>query len=124
LGIVDFHRNIGELSGGLRKRVALARALLMSPDFLILDEPTNHLDADSVQWLQEKLQNSSMSLMFVTHDRYFLDSVSNRIIEISDQKIFSFPGSYELYLEQKEAYSKIQAATHIHTLSRLRSELA
>jgi ATP-binding cassette subfamily F protein uup len=124
LGIIDLYKNINTLSGGLKKRVALARALLLSPDLLILDEPTNHLDADSVQWLQDRLQSSSASLLFITHDRYFLDAVANRIIEIAEQKIFSYPGSYEIYLEQKESFTKIQAATQYHTLVRLRTELA
>lgn len=85
LGITDIHKDVMSLSGGQRKRVALARALLSEPDLLILDEPTNHLDADSVQWLQDRLQQSHKALLLVTHDRYFLDAISTRIIEL-DQK--------------------------------------
>ncbi|MDR0927260.1 MAG: ABC-F family ATP-binding cassette domain-containing protein [Ignavibacteria bacterium] len=124
LGIEEFHKDVNHLSGGLKKRVALARSLLSNPDLLILDEPTNHLDADSVQWLQDRLQSSGTSLLFVTHDRYFLDAVANKILEIDQQKIFTYPGSFEQYLEMKEAFLKSQEATKIHTLSRLRVELA
>lgn len=124
LGINRLFDDVKNLSGGLKKRVALARALLSEPDLLILDEPTNHLDADSVQWLQDRLQSSKTSLLFVTHDRYFLDAVATKIIEIDEHKIFSYPGNYEEYLEKKESYVKTKQSTLTHTLSRLRSELA
>lgn len=124
LGIQDFNKKINELSGGLKKRVALARALLSNPDLLILDEPTNHLDADSVQWLQDRLQASAATLIFVTHDRYFLDAVSTKILEIDQKRIFMYPGSYHQYLELKESFNKAQEAAKIHTLSRLKVELA
>ncbi len=124
LGIKDLYQDVTTLSGGLRKRVALARALLSKPTLLILDEPTNHLDADSVQWLQDYLMNSSQSIMFVTHDRYFLDSITTRIVEIDKQRIFNYPGNYQTYLEQKEAFTKAEEATVTHKLTRLRTELA
>ncbi len=124
LGITDFSKNVKELSGGLRKRVALAKALLSNPELLILDEPTNHLDADSVQWLQDRLQVSSTSLIFVTHDRYFLDAVSTKILEIDKERIFLYPGNYHQYLELKEELVRSQEATKIHKLSRLKVELA
>lgn len=124
LGVIDLYVPINTLSGGIKKRVALARALLSNPDLLILDEPTNHLDADSVQWLQDRLQNSTKSLLLVTHDRYFLDACSTKIVEIDQNRIFSFPGSYETYLERKEGILANQESTNIHLRSKLRTELA
>ncbi len=124
LGMFNLLDNVNTLSGGQKKRVSLAKALLSKPDLLILDEPTNHLDADSVQWLQDYLQSSSSSLLFVTHDRYFLDGVSTRIVEIDSCKIFNYPGNYEKYLEAKEAFEKAKQSTVHHQLSQLRSELA
>jgi ATP-binding cassette subfamily F protein uup len=124
LNIFDFNANVQTLSGGLKKRVALARALLSDPDLLILDEPTNHLDADSVQWLQDRLMNTKQSILFVTHDRYFLDAVANRIVEIDQQKIFTFPGNYETYLERKDQQNQARESEVIHIRSKLKSELA
>lgn len=124
LGIHDPYKHVQTMSGGQRKRVAIARALLAEPDLLILDEPTNHLDATSVQWLQDTLQNSSRGLLLVTHDRYFLDAVCTRIIEIDQSRLFSYEGSYEKYLERKEALVAVQDATADHQRNKLRTELA
>ena len=124
LGVDDFYKNVHNLSGGQRKRVALARAIISEPDLLILDEPTNHLDADSVQWLQDRLQNANSSLLLVTHDRYFLDAVSTRIVEIDKGRIFSYPGNYEQYLELKESFIQAKEAENEHIRSTLRKELA
>lgn len=124
IGLTRFEDEIETLSGGLRKRVALARALLSKPDLLILDEPTNHLDADSVQWLQDTIQKSGQALLFVTHDRYFLDALSTRIVEIDQKRIFNYPGNYELYLEQKDNFLQAQQSTVEHKVSRLKVELA
>jgi ATP-binding cassette subfamily F protein uup len=102
LGVPEWDRPIAELSGGARKRVAIARALLTHPDLLLLDEPTNHLDADTVDWLEEELDALGGSLLLVTHDRYFLDDLVDRIIEITPGAgVTSYPGNYETYLEQK-----------------------
>ncbi|MCB2203905.1 ABC-F family ATP-binding cassette domain-containing protein [bacterium] len=124
LGVQEFDADVRRLSGGQRKRVALARALLRDPDLLILDEPTNHLDADSVQWLQDRLQQSPRALLLITHDRYFLDAVVNRIVEMDQQQLISFPGNYEQYLERRESMINAQEAEAERTRSKLRQELA
>lgn len=124
LGIYDYYENVRNLSGGFVKRVALAKALISEPDLLILDEPTNHLDADSVQWLQDRLQEANTSILFVTHDRYFLDSVSTKIVELDQKKIFLYPGNYEKYLELKESFVDAHNAAVEHRQSKLREELA
>ena len=101
LGIEDFEAKIGDLSGGYRKRIALAAALISEPDVLLMDEPTNHLDALSVEWLQSYLNRFRGALLLITHDRYFLDRVTNRIIEIDRGDLYSYAGNYSYYLEKK-----------------------
>jgi ATP-binding cassette subfamily F protein uup len=106
LGVKDWDRPVAELSGGQRKRVAIARALLSQPDLLMLDEPTNHLDADTVAWLEDELDTFPGALLLVTHDRYFLDGLVDRIVEVNapgtaEPGLVSYPGNYETYLEQK-----------------------
>jgi ATP-binding cassette subfamily F protein uup len=102
LGVKEWERPIAELSGGTRKRVAIARALLTRPDLLLLDEPTNHLDADTVDWLEEELDRLPGAFLLVTHDRYFLDDLVDRIVEITPGAgVTSYPGNYGAYLEQK-----------------------
>ncbi|HEY6104547.1 MAG TPA: ABC-F family ATP-binding cassette domain-containing protein, partial [Anaeromyxobacteraceae bacterium] len=102
LGVKDWDRPVADLSGGTRKRVAIARALLTRPDLLLLDEPTNHLDADTVDWLEEEVDEHAGALLLVTHDRYFLDDLVDRIVEITPGAgVTSYPGNYETYLEQK-----------------------
>ena len=114
LGVKDWDRPVEELSGGARKRVAIARALLTRPDLLLLDEPTNHLDADTVDWLEEELDRHEGALLLVTHDRYFLDDLVDRIVEITPGAgVTSFPGNYEAYLFQKlEAEEQAAVAQH------------
>ncbi|MBU8878966.1 ABC-F family ATP-binding cassette domain-containing protein [Bacillus sp. FJAT-29790] len=111
LGIEDFDKKIGELSGGQKKRVALAQALIQSPDLLILDEPTNHLDFESVKWLEEYLGRYRGALLLVTHDRYFLDRVTNRMFELDGGKLYSYKGNYGAFLEAKAVREENDAAT-------------
>lgn len=101
LHITDFTARMGQLSGGQRKRVAMARMLLEHPDLLILDEPTNHLDIEIVEWLESYLTRQRITLLMVTHDRYFLDRVCNKIIEMDHQSIFTYQGNYNLYLRRR-----------------------
>ena len=101
LGIHDLELFVDELSGGQKKRVALAAVLVEKPDFLILDEPTNHLDIEVIEWLEKYLSAQTMSLLLVTHDRYFLEEVTNEIIEIDDKKLYFYKGNYSYYLEKK-----------------------
>jgi ATP-binding cassette subfamily F protein uup len=109
LNIHDLEQPIASLSGGERKRVALAFVLLDEPDLLILDEPTNHLDVDMIEWLEAFLAKSSMTLLMVTHDRYFLDRVCNHILELDGGKLYHHKGNYEYYLEKKAEREEIEA---------------
>ena len=102
LKINDFNQKIGHMSGGQVKRIALANAIITEPDLLILDEPTNHLDLDMIEWLEKYLKRTPMSLLMVTHDRYFLDRVCNSIIEMDDSTMYSYEGNYSYYLEKRE----------------------
>jgi ATP-binding cassette subfamily F protein uup len=123
LGITDRSARIGTLSGGQRKRVALAHALIERPDLLILDEPTNHLDAETVEWLESYLSRFTGALLLVTHDRYFLDRVTNKIIEIDRGTVQTFAGNYEYYLEKKEEQEAVRAANEVKKAALIRSEL-
>ncbi len=113
LGIEDFDTKVGSLSGGYRKRISLATALLNEPDLLLMDEPTNHLDAESVEWLQDYLNNFRGAILLITHDRYFLDKVTNRILEIDRGDLYTYTGNYAYYLEKK-AEKEASAAKSEH----------
>lgn len=102
LAIHNFDKPVEQLSGGQQKRLALANVLITEPDLLLLDEPTNHLDLEMVEWLEDFLNQSKMTLLMVTHDRYFLDRVCSDILEIDQQQLFHYKGNYTYYLEQRE----------------------
>lgn len=123
LGIEEFNHKIGALSGGQKKRVALAQVLIQSPDLLILDEPTNHLDFESVKWLEEYLSRYHGAILLVTHDRYFLDAVSNRIFELEGGKLYSYKGNYAAFLEAKAIREENEAATIDKQKNLFRQEL-
>jgi ABC transport system ATP-binding/permease protein len=123
LGITDFTAKMGQLSGGYRKRVALAAALVAEPDALLMDEPTNHLDALSVEWLQEYLQRFRGAILLITHDRYFLDRVTNRILEVDRAELFAYSGNYSYYLEKKADAEASSASTQQKQSGILRREL-
>ncbi|WP_414621364.1 ABC-F family ATP-binding cassette domain-containing protein [Calothrix sp. CCY 0018] len=123
LGITDFDAIIGTLSGGYRKRIALATALLSEPDLLLMDEPTNHLDADSVEWLQSYLNRRNGALLLITHDRYFLDKVTNRIIEIDRGDFYTYSGNYSYYLQKKAEAEESAASSQQKFKGVLRREL-
>ncbi len=123
LGIDTFDKKMGELSGGQQKRVSLAKVLIEPADLLLLDEPTNHLDVNSITWLQEYLKNEQGAVIFVTHDRYFLDAVSTHIYEIADKTLYSHTGNYGDYLESKALREEMAAATDDKLRNQYRSEL-
>jgi len=124
LGVHDFEANVRTLSGGQRKRVALASALINPVDILILDEPTNHIDNDTVAWLEQYLQKRKGALMMITHDRYFLDRVATRIIEIDQGRVYSYAGNYSKCLEMKVEREEQQEASQRKKQNLLRNELA
>ncbi|MGE5404537.1 MAG: ATP-binding cassette domain-containing protein [Candidatus Saccharibacteria bacterium] len=123
LGIFQFNERMGLLSGGQRKRVALAAALMNPADLLILDEPTNHLDNQAIDWLEKYLQRYNGALLMVTHDRYFLERVTNRIIEIDNGQMYSYPGSYSIFVERKLDREEREAANADKRQALLRKEL-
>jgi ATP-binding cassette subfamily F protein uup len=123
LGIEDFEAKVGSLSGGYRKRIALASALLSNPDVLLMDEPTNHLDADLVEWLQGYLNTYRGALLLITHDRYFLDRVTNRIIELDRGDLYTYTGNYSYFLEKKAESEDIAVSQQRKHKGVLRREL-
>jgi len=119
LRIPDLNQPLSQLSGGQLKRVALANVLTIEPDFLILDEPTNHLDLEMIEWLESYLSRTSMTLLMVTHDRYFLDRVCSLILELDCESLFSYKGNYQYYLEKRQervnaTSSQIQRAQNLY----------
>ncbi|WP_163527551.1 ABC-F family ATP-binding cassette domain-containing protein [Halobacillus ihumii] len=124
LGIVDFNKAIQELSGGQRKRVALAKALIQPADLLLLDEPTNHLDNQTIEWLEEYLAQYKGSLMVVTHDRYFLNRVTNLIYELDNGTLYTYEGNYQTFLEKKAEREERERQAEQKHQNTLRRELA
>lgn len=124
LGITEFDKKITALSGGQKKRVAIAKALIQPADLLILDEPTNHLDNETVEWLEKFLQNYKGSLLLVTHDRYFLNRVTNRIYELDKGTLYIYEGNYEVFLEKKAERETLEASNEVKHQNTLRRELA
>jgi ATP-binding cassette subfamily F protein uup len=124
LGILDFTAKTGTLSGGERKRIALASALINPCDLLILDEPTNHIDSDTVAWLEQYLSKRKGALLMITHDRYFLDRVVNRIVELDKGKLYPYTGNYTNFLELKAEREEREEASERKRQNLLRKELA
>ena len=123
LGIHDFSQKVETLSGGQRKRAALAAALIAPVDLLILDEPTNHIDNETVDWLEKHLEKYSKALLMVTHDRYFLDRVANRTLELDKGKIYSYQANYSKFLELKAEREELIAAGERKRQNFLRTEI-
>lgn len=123
LKIADLSQPMWQLSGGQRKRVALANALITEPDFLILDEPTNHLDLEMIEWLEGFLQRGNKSILMVTHDRYFLDRVCDVILELDDHTIYTYRGNYAYYLEKRQERIDNRRAEQARAANLYRTEL-
>lgn len=123
LKIDDFKQRISELSGGQIKRVALAKILISNPQFLILDEPTNHLDIDMIEWLEAYLSRSRMNILMVTHDRYFLDKICSKILELDQKSIYGYDGNYNYYLEKRAERIDAQNAAVEKARNLLRTEI-
>jgi len=123
LKLDDLNAKVGKLSGGQKKRLALANALINKPDLLVLDEPTNHLDLEMIEWLEEFFAKENMTLFMVTHDRYFLERVCNEIIELENGKLYPYKGNYSYYLEKKEARIEQEAVEQHKTELLFKKEL-
>ena len=123
LGIHDIERKVSELSGGQRKRVAMAKVLIEEPDFMIFDEPTNHLDLETIEWLEQTLSAQNITVLLVTHDRYFLDRVCNNIVELENGNIHTYKGNYGYFLEKKAEREVSEAASIDKAKNTLRTEL-
>ncbi|MFJ8529014.1 ABC-F family ATP-binding cassette domain-containing protein [Bacillus sp. NPDC094106] len=124
LGITDFTATVGNLSGGQKKRIAMAQCFIETPDLLILDEPTNHLDHETVEWLEEYLSRYTGAVLLVTHDRYFLNRVTNRIFELDNGKLYSYEGNYSTFLEAKALREEQELAQESKRQNLYRRELA
>ena len=123
LFITEFDKPLSQLSGGQLKRVALTNTLIMEPDLLILDEPTNHLDLQMIEWLENYLSRSNVTLLMVTHDRYFLDRVCSVILELDEETIYSYQGNYEYFLEHREQRLEVARAEVARATNLYRTEL-
>jgi ATP-binding cassette subfamily F protein uup len=123
LGVPDMDKRFGELSGGQKKRIFLAQLLLQEPDLIIMDEPTNHLDLSAIEWLENYLAGPIITLIMVTHDRYFLDAVANEIIELDRGQLYRYKGNYAYFLEKKQAREEILKSEVAKAKNLLKKEL-
>ena len=123
MGIHDLDKPVNQLSGGQKKRISLARLLIEDHELLLLDEPTNHLDLDMIEWLENYLKRQNKTILLISHDRYFLDTVCNTIAELEDGKIYTYNGNYAYYLEKKEEREAQQRATVDKARNTYRKEL-
>ncbi len=123
LKLDGLQHNVGKMSGGQKKRIALVKVLIEQPDFLILDEPTNHLDLYMIEWLEDFLGKQAITLLMVTHDRYFLDNVCNQIIELDNQQLFKYKGNYSYFLEKRAARYQVEQTNLTKAKNLLRKEL-
>lgn len=123
LGLQDTSVKTGTLSGGQKKRVALAKTLLSSPDLLILDEPTNHLDLDMIEWLEEYLSRQGLTLLMITHDRYFLENICDTILELEDARLYQHPGNYSDFLNRKAERQEVEGVNVGKAKNLMRKEL-
>lgn len=123
LNITDFEQRIGTLSGGQQKRLALAKMVIEDPDLIIMDEPTNHLDLDMIEWLEEYLKQPNLTLLMVTHDRYFLEEVCDQILELDQGRLFRYSGNYSAFLESKAIRHEIEASTYDKNRKLMKREL-
>lgn len=123
LNLVNLDQKVGTLSGGQQKRIALAQVLIEEPDFLILDEPTNHLDLDMIEWLESYLSRENMTILMVTHDRYFLEVVCDEIIELDDNTLYKYKGNFSYFLEKKQEREEVFEATVDKAKNLYRKEL-
>lgn len=123
LNLHDMQRVVSSLSGGEKRRIALAKVLIQEPDLLFLDEPTNHLDLDMIEWLEQYLATSNMTLLMVTHDRYFLEVICDEIIELENQQLYRYKGNYSYFLEKKAEREALEFANREKARNLMRSEL-
>ena len=123
LELQDWNKLAGQLSGGQQRRVALAKVLVEEPDFLLLDEPTNHLDLDMIEWLENFLTRSHMTLFMITHDRYFLENITDEILELENGQLYKYKGNFSYYLEKKAERETLEQATHDKQMNLFRREL-
>ncbi len=123
LELQDWNKLAGQLSGGQQRRVALAKVLVEEPDFLLLDEPTNHLDLDMIEWLENFLTRSHMTLFMITHDRYFLENITDEILELENGQLYKYKGNFSYYLEKKAERETLEQSTHDKQMNLFRREL-
>jgi ATP-binding cassette subfamily F protein uup len=109
LDIHDLDRMVGSLSGGQKRRIALAKVLIEEPDLVLLDEPTNHLDLEMIEWLEEFLSQSNMTIFMITHDRYFLENITDEILELENKTIYRYKGNFSYYLEKKSEREQLDS---------------